>query len=66
MKENRQQQKINGQRRKRKRTKKENHCKIVMWEKEYMDEVAVNPTKQKLLKSMWNNHVEGDWRFVLE
>ena len=37
-----------------------------MWEKEYMDEVSVNPSKQKLLKSMWNNNVEGDWRYVLE
>ena len=37
-----------------------------MLEKEYMDEVAVNPTKQKLFNSMWNNHVEGYWRFVLE
>ena len=31
-----------------------------MWEKEYMEEVAMNPTKQKLLKSMWDNNVEGD------
>ena len=37
-----------------------------MWEKEYMEEVAVNPIKKKLFNSMWNNHVEGDWRFVLE
>ena len=37
-----------------------------MWKKEYMEEVDVNPTKKKLLKGMWNNHVEGDWRFVLD
>ena len=31
-----------------------------------MDEGAMNPKKKKLLKSMWNKHVEGAWRFVLE
>ena len=31
-----------------------------------MDEGAVNPTKHKLLKNMWNKHVEESWRFVLE
>ena len=39
-------------------TKKENHRVIVMWEEEYMEKGAVNPTKKKLLKSMWNKHVE--------
>ena len=37
-----------------------------MWEQEYMDEGDVNPMKKKLLNSMWNNHVEGAWRFVIE
>ena len=37
-----------------------------MWEDEYMYEGGVNPTKQKKLKSKWNKHVEGYWRFVLE
>ena len=31
-----------------------------------MDEGVVNPTKQKWLKIMWNNHVEGAWMFVIE
>ena len=43
MKENNQQQKINGQQKKGKITKKENHWAIVMWEEEYMDEGGVNP-----------------------
>ena len=37
-----------------------------MWEEEYMDESAVNPTKKKMLKSLWDKHVEGAWMFVLE
>ena len=57
---------MNGQNKKGNITKKEKHWAIVMWEEGYMDEGGVNPTKQKLLKSMWNNTVEGDWRYVLE
>ena len=66
MKENNQQQKINGQQKKVTRTKKENHWEIVMCYEEYMDEGDVNPTKQNLLKSMCNKHVEGTWIFVLQ
>ena len=66
MKEKKQQQKINGQQKKGSITKKENHWAIVMWEEEYTNEGAVNPTKQRLLKCMWNKHVEGAWTFVLE
>ena len=66
MKEKEQQQKINGQQKKGNRKEKENHWEIVMWEEEYMDKGAVNLSKQKLLKSMWNKHVEGACRFVLE
>ena len=66
MKENKKQQKIKGQQKKGKRTKKENHWEIVMGEEEYVDKGAVNPTKQKWLKIMWNYHVEGAWMFVIE
>ena len=52
MKEKKQQQKIKRQKKKGRIIKKEKHWVIVMWEEEYMDEGTVNPTKQKLLKSM--------------
>ena len=50
---------------KSKYNKERNHWEIVMWDEEYMDKGAVNPTKQKWLKIMWNNHVEGSCRFFL-
>ena len=46
MKEKIQQQKINGQQKKGRRTNKENHWGIVMWEEKYMSEGGVNPTKK--------------------
>ena len=63
---NNQQQRISEQHKKGKRTKKENHWEIVMGEEEYVDKGAVNPTKQKWLKRMWNKHIEMSWGFVLE
>ena len=58
MKEKKQHQKKSGQQKRGKRTKKKCFWAIVMWEEEYTDVGAVNPTKKKLLKSMWNKHVE--------
>ena len=43
MEEKKQQQKINGQQKKGRRTKKENHWEIVIWEEEYMEEGGVKP-----------------------
>lgn len=37
---------------------------MILWNEEHMDEGQMNPTKQILRKTLWNNsiHVNGTWR----
>ena len=39
---------------------------IVKWGEEYCVSGETDTTRQKLLKSKWNKHSPGAWRFVLE
>ena len=53
---------------KTKKGKKEaaNQFAIVKWDEEYCESGGTDTTKQKLIKSKWNKHSPGAWRFVLE
>lgn len=44
----------------------ENQFAIVKWGEEYCVSGETDTTRQKLLKSKWNKHSPGAWRFVLE
>ena len=51
---------------KKKKSVDANNIAIILWDEEYCVEGSPNRTQQKLLKSKWNKHTPGAWRFVLE